>query len=62
MPYVHLKKPISGNFTIVYTIEEHTIVPPTAWSKCGVMVAQELDMATRILELKESWVNLHVLS
>ena len=41
--HVHLKKPVRGDFTIIYTIEEHTTETATTWSKCGVMVAQELD-------------------
>jgi hypothetical protein len=37
---------LSGNFTIEYTIVEHTGEPPTTWTKCGVMVAQAVDPET----------------
>ena len=34
---------ISGDFTIQYTIEEHTSEPSAVWSKCGAMVMQDLE-------------------
>jgi hypothetical protein len=34
---------ISGDFTIQYTIEEHTSEPSAVWSKCGVIVMQDID-------------------
>lgn len=37
---------LSGNFTIEYTIVEHTGEPSTTWTKCGVMVAQAVDPET----------------
>jgi len=37
---------IVGDFTIEYTIEEHTGEPPTTWTKCGVMVAQDTEPDT----------------
>jgi len=55
--YVHLKKPIRGDFTIVYTIEEHTTEPATTWSKCGVMVAQELDPETPYVFIQSACSN-----
>jgi len=43
---VYLEGGWTGDFTIEYTIEEHTADPPLVWSKCGVMVAQALDPLT----------------
>lgn len=43
---VYMDVGLSGDFTIEYTIEEHTADPPLTWSKCGVMVAQEVDPET----------------
>ncbi len=43
---VYLDGGWTGDFTIEYTIEEHTAEPPLTWSKCGVMVAQTLDPQT----------------
>ena len=37
---------LSGDFTIEYTIEEHTGDPPTTWTKCGVMIAEAIDPET----------------
>ena len=37
---------LSGDFTIEYTIEEHTGAPPTTWTKCGVMIAEDIDPET----------------
>lgn len=37
---------LSGDFTIEYTIEEHTGDPPTTWTKCGVMIAEAVDPET----------------
>jgi len=37
---------VVGDFTIEYTIEEHTGDPPTTWTKCGVMVAQDTEPDT----------------
>ena len=37
---------VVGDFTIEYTIEEHTADPPTTWSKCGAMVAQDIEPDT----------------
>ena len=34
---------MSGDFTIQYTIEEHTSEPSAVWSKCGAMVMQDLE-------------------
>ena len=34
---------ISGNFTIQYTIVEHTSNPSAVWSKCGAIVMQDLE-------------------
>lgn len=55
--YVHLKKPVRGDFTIVYTIEEHTTEPATTWSKCGVKVAQELDPETPYVFIQSACSN-----
>ncbi|MCH8296086.1 hypothetical protein IH992_33835, partial [Candidatus Poribacteria bacterium] len=55
--YVHLKDPIKGDFTIVYTIEEHTTDPATTWSKCGVMIAQELDPMTPYIFIQSTCSN-----
>lgn len=30
--YLHLKKPVRGDFAIICTIQEHTTEPATAWS------------------------------
>ena len=35
--YAHLSEPIKGDFTFVYTIEEHTTDPATTWSKFTAM-------------------------
>lgn len=37
---------LSGDFTIEYTIVEHTGEPPTTWTKCGVMIAEAIDPET----------------
>jgi hypothetical protein len=37
---------LSGDFTIEYTIEEHTGDPPTTWTKTGVMIAEAIDPET----------------
>ena len=37
---------LSGNFTIEYTIVEHTGEPATTWTKVGVMVAEAVDPET----------------
>lgn len=37
---------ITGDFTIEYTIEEHTGEPPTTWTKVGAMVAQDTEPDT----------------
>ena len=55
--YVHLKKPIRGDFTIVYTIEEHTTEPATTWSKYDVKVAQELDPETPYVFIQSACSN-----
>ena len=55
--YVHLKKSVRGNFTIVYTIEEHTTEPTTTRSKYGVMVAQELDPETPYIFIQSACSN-----
>lgn len=34
---------ISGDFTIQYTIEEHTTKPSAVWGKCGAIVMQDLE-------------------
>jgi len=44
--YAYMDVELSGDFTVEYTIEEHTVEPPLTWSKCGVMIAQELDPET----------------
>ncbi len=43
---VHINGGAVGDFTIQYTIEEHTGDPPTTWTKCGAMVAQDIDPET----------------
>ncbi len=48
---------ISGDFIIEYTIEEHTTDPPTTWSKCGVMIAQEIDPETPYVFLQSTCSN-----
>lgn len=30
--YLHLKKPVRGDFAIIYTIQEHATEPATTWS------------------------------
>jgi hypothetical protein len=37
---------LSGDFTMEYTIEEHTGEPPTTWTKCGAMIAEAVDPET----------------
>jgi len=37
---------VVGDFTIEYTIEEHTGDPPTTWTKVGAMVAQDIELDT----------------
>ena len=37
---------VTGDFTIEYTIEEHTGDPPTTWTKVGVIVAQDTEPDT----------------
>lgn len=37
---------VSGDFTIEYTVEEHTGEPPTTWTKVGAMVAQDIEPDT----------------
>jgi hypothetical protein len=46
-----------GDFTIEYTIEEHTSAPATTWSKCGVMIAQDLDPETPYVFLQSTSSN-----
>jgi hypothetical protein len=46
-----------GDFTIEYTIEKHTTDPPTTWSKCGVMIAQEIDPETPYVFLQSTCSN-----
>ena len=55
--YAHLKDPVKGDFTIMYTIEEHTTDPATTWSKCGVMIAQELDATTPYVFIQSACSN-----
>ena len=55
--YVHLKKPVRGDFTIVYTIEEHTTEPATTWSKYDVKVSQELDPETPYVFIQSACSN-----
>lgn len=54
---VYLKSGWEGDFTIEYTIEEHTTDPPTTWSKCGVMIAQDLDPETPYVFLQSTCSN-----
>ncbi|HIE26853.1 TPA: hypothetical protein EYP66_06165 [Candidatus Poribacteria bacterium] len=37
---------VAGDFTIQYTVEEHTGDPPTTWTKVGAMVAQDIEPDT----------------
>ena len=39
-------KGVVGDFTVQYTVEEHTGDPPTTWTKVGVMVAQDIKVDT----------------
>ena len=55
--YAHLSELIHADFTYVYTIEEHTTDPATTWSKCGVMVAQELDPTTPYIFVQSTCSN-----
>jgi hypothetical protein len=48
---------ISGDFTIGYTIVEHTTDPPTTWSKVGAMVAQDLKPDTPYVFLQSTSSN-----
>ncbi len=48
---------VSGDFTIQYTIEEHTTDPATTWSKCGVMIAQDVDPETPYVFLQSTCSN-----
>ncbi len=43
---VYIEGGLSGDFTIEYTIEEHTGDPPTTWTKVGIMVAEAVDPET----------------
>ncbi len=43
---VYIDGGLSGDFTIEYTIVEHTGEPPTTWTKCGVMIAEAVDPET----------------
>ena len=43
---VYIKGGLSGDFTLEYTITEHTCEPVHTWSKFGAMVAQEVDPNT----------------
>jgi len=43
---VYLDGGLSGDFTIEYTIVEHTGDPPTTWTKVGLMVAEDIDPET----------------
>lgn len=43
---VYIKDRFSGDFTIEYTITEHTCDPVHKWSKFGVMICQEIDPNT----------------
>jgi hypothetical protein len=48
---------VVGDFTIEYTIEEHTTDPPTTWSKCGAMVAQDIEPDTPYVFLQSTCSN-----
>ena len=39
-------KGVVGDFTVQYTVEEHTGDPPATWTKVGVMVAQDIKADT----------------
>ena len=54
---VYMEEKIRGNFDIQYTIEEHTTDPPTTWSKCGVMVCEELDPGTPYVFIQSACSN-----
>lgn len=48
---------ISGDFIIEYTIVEHTTDPPTTWSKCGAMVAQDIEPDTPYVFIQSTCSN-----
>ncbi len=54
---VYLTDPWTGDFTIEYTIEEHTAEPPVTWSKGGIMIAQEIDPETAYVFVQSTTSN-----
>lgn len=48
---------IYGDFTIQYTIVEHTSDPSAVWSKCGVMIMQDLEPDTPYVFLQSTCSN-----
>jgi len=54
--FVHVKGGLSGDFTVEYTITEHTTFEDTPgnWSKCGLLLLRELDPSTAYLFMQAS--------
>ncbi len=53
----YVDRGISGDFTIQYTIVEHTSDPSAVWSKCGVMIMQDFEPDTPYVFLQSTCSN-----
>jgi len=52
--FVHVKGGLSGNFTLEYTVTEHTATPPQDWAKLGILLLRELDQSSPYLFIQGS--------
>ncbi len=52
--FVHVEGGLSGDFTLEYTVTEHTADPPQNWAKLGILLLKELDPSTPYLFIQGS--------
>lgn len=52
--FVHVNGGLSGDFTLEYTITEHTATPPQNWAKLGILLLKELNPSSPYLFIQAS--------